>query len=312
LDVVPEGRGWSFDPFGGQVEDGKLYGRGAADMKGGLAAMLIAAKAIKDSNLELSGELVITCVVDEEETGKGTRHALTKHITADYAIVGEPTSLMVATASKGDINFEIRTIGKAAHSSRPYEGVNAIHKMAKIIHHIEVHNEQLKAISHPLLGHPTISVDFIEGGTTPWIVPENCRIIVDRRTLPGENAETTRRELELLINRIREKDPELITEIRCSQDASASEISQNEKIVQVVHEEISRILRKDAEIVGLSATTDARFLINDAKIPTVIFGPGDISRAHKPDEYVDLNEVQLAAQTYARVALRLLRQNEQA
>jgi acetylornithine deacetylase len=309
LDVVPEGSGWSVSPFDGVIKDDLFFGRGASDMKGGIAAMLMAAKAIKESEIKLDGDLLITLVIDEEVSGKGTRQVLSKGITADYAIVGEPTSLEVVIASKGDVNFEIEVLGKAAHSSRPHEGKNAIYKMCKIIEAIEKYSTELEKKTHPLLSHPTITVTMINGGITPWIIPANCKVVIDRRTIPGENADGVKKELETILLRIKENDPELIYNLRLIQEAAPAEISPKEEIVDVILNKASIILGKQVKITGMSGTTDARFLINDAHIPTVIYGPGDLMNAHQPDEYVKVSEVSAAAKIYASVALHLLKKS---
>ncbi|MEM2057128.1 MAG: M20/M25/M40 family metallo-hydrolase, partial [Thermoproteota archaeon] len=169
----------------------------------------------------------------------------------------------------------------------------------------EKHSDELKKKHHPLLGNPTISITLIEGGTTPWIIPENCKIVIDRRTLPGENSKSVLEELESIILKIKETDPEMVSEVSILQEACPAEISPREEIVSAVLNEASSVLGRNVEIIGMSGTTDARFLINDAKIPTVIFGPGSLAQAHQPDEYVNHSETYLAAKIYARIALRL-------
>ncbi len=305
LDVVPEGKGWKHTPFGGEVEGGRLYGRGAADMKGGIAAALVAAKALADSEAKLNGRLLIHGVMDEEGAGKGTVQALKRGLTAEHAIVCEPTSLNVVTASKGDLDLEITVSGRAAHSSVPHEGLNAIYKMRHVIDEVERYSNNLKR-THPLLGHPTASVDIIEGGASWWIIPESCRIVVDRRMLPGETFDSVLREIGEMVEKLKRRDPELVIETRSLQRDAPAEISKNEKIVKMLARAHRSVANQRTRIAGISGTTDARFLINQAKIPTAIYGPGSLSQAHKPDEYVSLAEVATAAQVYAELALSLL------
>jgi succinyl-diaminopimelate desuccinylase len=309
LDVVPEGSGWSHPPFGGTIVGDRVYGRGACDMKAGLAAALIAAKNLAQSEKNLDGCLLIEAVIDEEGPGKGTRQTLEKGLVAENAIVCEPTSLKVVTASKGDLDVEITVSGTAAHSSVPEKGVNAIYKTMDIIEEIRRYADNLReGHRHPLLDYPTVSVDVIEGGTSPWVVPEACKIVVDRRTLPGENRESVLGELESLVERLKMKDPELIVTMKEMQFDTPAEISQDEPIVKIIAEEYKAVTGQPAQVGGLTGTTDARFLINDLHIPAVIFGPGDLALAHKPDEYVPLSEYYDAAQIYAGIALRLLGQ----
>jgi len=306
-DVVPVGEGWSHPPFGADIASDHLYGRGSSDMKGGLAAMLIAAKAINESGQKLKGELALTAVIDEESGCAGTPQTLKRGIIGDFAVVGEPTGLEAVIASKGDVNVEVTTYGRAAHSSRPEEGVNAIYKMTRVVQAIETtYTERLRAKRHPLLGHPTASIDTIEGGITPWIIPERCRAMIDRRTIPGENAEIVIRELDDLFEPLKKEDPEFRLEMTIKLNASSAEIAPEEDIVRVLRTSAAKVLGRSISMTGMSGTTDARFLINDAKMPTIIFGPGDISTAHKPDENVSLTEVCEAAQIYTLVALGLL------
>lgn len=306
LDVVPVGSGWRHEPFGAEIEGGRLYGRGATDMKAGLASALVAAKALLDSGIELDGELVIDGVIDEEGPGRGTVQALKRGIPADFGVVCEPTRLEVVTASKGAVDFELKVTGKAAHSSTPEDGVNAIYKMNRVIDEIRRYSGTLAKKTHELVGHPTVSVDIIEGGVSTWIVPESCRIIVDRRTLPGESAEEVSKEIRGLVEGMRKEDPGLVIDLRFTQKDASCEISPKERVVGAFQKQCSRVLGRKVGVAGLTGTTDARFMINDYKIPTVIFGPGDLTLAHKPDEYVSLAEVHQAAEVYAGVATELL------
>ncbi len=307
MDVVPVGSGWKHEPFGAEVEGDELYGRGSSDMKAGLASALVAAKALLDSGVKLNGEMVIDCVMDEEGPGRGTVQALKRGIPSNYGVVCEPTRLQVVTASKGAVDFELTVTGRAAHSSAPQEGLNAIVKMTEVIRGIERYSKTLSKTSHPLLGHPTISVDRIEGGVSTWIVPESCSVVVDRRTLPGETVEGVKAEIVALVRQLRKEDQELTLDLKVIQGDTSAEISQDEEIVKVFEQEGKAVLGKKVPVKGLSGTTDARFMINDYGIPTVIFGPGDLSTAHKPDEYASLRGVHQAAQIYVGVALKLLR-----
>jgi succinyl-diaminopimelate desuccinylase len=306
LDVVPVGAGWKHDPFGAEIEGDRLYGRGSSDMKAGLASALVAAKTIADSGVALNGELVIDGVIDEEGPGRGTVQALKRGIPSQYGVVCEPTRLQIVTASKGAVDFELTVTGRAAHSSTPHEGLNAIYKMKEVIDGIQRYSRSLNKKSHKLLGHPTVSVDIIEGGVSTWIVPESCKITVDRRTLPGESVAAVTAEIETLVAKMRKDDPALAMGLHFFQKDTSSEISADEEIVHVFQKECASVLKRRVGITGLTGTTDARFMINDYKIPTVIFGPGDLSTAHKPDEFASLTEVHKAAQIYAGVALSLL------
>lgn len=306
LDVVPPGKGWSMDPHGGIVRDGRLYGRGACDMKAGIAAMVGAAKAILDAGAELEGDLLISAVVDEEAEEAGIKHMVEKGIRSDYAVVGEPTEMEICIACKGDIYYEIVTEGLSAHASVPKEGINAIYKMMKIIDAIKAFSTKLEGRRHSLLTPPTINVGTIEGGTITSAVPAHCRITVDRRILPNETPEGGKRELEALIEDLRREDPELKARVSILMEALPMEVSEDEEIFKTMQEAIEEVLGYRPSPKGFTAVCDAQVLVNQAKTPTVIFGPGSISQAHKPDEYVEIDQVIDAAKIYAMTALNLL------
>jgi acetylornithine deacetylase/succinyl-diaminopimelate desuccinylase family protein len=307
MDVVPPGDGWTEDPYSGLLRGGRLYGRGAADMKGPLASMMIAANALKRAQVELKGDLVITAVVGEEENQKGTLQVADRKMRADFAVVGEPTELKVCIAHKGDVTYEITTAGKAAHASVLHQGMNAIYKMRRIIEAIEKFSVELEARrSHPLLGTATISVGTIEGGTISSAVPAFCKIMVDRRTLPDEGGEKGKAELEGLVEKLRRDDSDLVAHVKTVVDALPMEIPEDHDLVRTIRRAAKEILGEDPEVQGVPYTTDGGILANRSKIPTLVFGPGDIGQAHRPDESIPVEEMFAAAKIYALTALHLL------
>jgi len=308
VDTVPIGDfgKWRFNPFEPVESEGKLYGRGAADMKGALAAMICAAERIVQADLDLKGTLIVACVVDEEVTGYGTRDILEKGYTADFAVVGEPTELVVQTAHKGALEFEILARGRAAHASRPRLGVNAIYKMSKVCLALENYLSELEKVRHPLVGNATISVGRIEGGNTRNMVPDACRIEVERRVLPGEELDRVKGDLERIFKRLRDQDPELSLEWKILLECDASETPPDSLIVQKSTEVVSEVTHKSVPLTGFVATCDMRFLVNQGKIPTVILGPGSLSQAHVTDEYVETQQLVEAAEIYYRISKKLL------
>lgn len=307
IDVVPPGEGWSDDPYSGLLRADRVYGRGSADMKGPLASMIIAAKALTKVDVELKGNLMITAVVAEEENQAGTKRVVDRKMKADFAVVGEPTQLNICIAHKGDVAYEITTSGKAAHASVLHEGINAIYKMKKVIDAIEKFGFELEARKrHPLLGPSTISVGTIEGGTISAAVPAFCRIKVDRRLLPGEDAETGKKELEGLIENLRKQDPDLVGRVRTLVEAPPMETGQDEAIVTGLRQVALKVTGRDPGISGVPYTTDGAILVKNGGIPTVIFGPGDIKQAHQPNESIPVDEMVTAAKIYAIAALEFL------
>jgi len=306
-DVVPVGSGWTTEPFKADVRNGRIYGRGSADMKGGLASMIVAMEALKETGIELRGNLVFSAVVDEEATGNGTRSLIERGLKSDFAIIGEPTGLSIAIAHKGSVWFKITTHGKTVHSSMPHKGINAIYKMVRVINSLEDLSNKLQREAHPLLGPPTLSVGKITGGTKPNIVPEDCEIVVDRRLIPGETIGKVRAEFDELISAIKKEDEEFQADIEVIPGVvGPAEIPQNEPIVKALMSSTKKVIGRSI-ITGFTASCDAYYLIKQGRIPTAIFGPGEINQAHVADEYVEIAQLMAAAKIYALTAYELLK-----
>jgi acetylornithine deacetylase/succinyl-diaminopimelate desuccinylase family protein len=306
-DVVPPGSGWTALPYGGNIRDRRIYGRGATDMKGGIAAMIMAMDAMRKVGVSLRGTLKIAAVADEEETQAGTRVMVERGLEADFGIVGEPTELVPVIAHKGDFYFDITTRGKAFHGSMPDKGINAIRKMVKVIDAIDELAERLQDRVHPVVGPPTINVGTIHGGTLTCIVPDTCTIQADRRVTPSEEKEAVIQEMRDLLEHLRQDDPEFVAEMEMPVLALPMEIKPDEPIVKTLRWATEAVTGKDPGVGGWSATCDANYLVNDAHIPTVIFGPGSIAgQAHKPDEYIEIEELMQGTRVYALTLLELL------
>jgi len=307
-DTVPVGDEsvWSINPFDADVKDGKIYGRGASDMKAALAAMISAAEMILKEDVKLKGTLIISCVADEEVTGFGTRDLLDRGYKANFAVVGEPTELKVQIAHKGSVRFRIITKGKAAHASMPHEGLNAIYKMSKVCLALEDLSRQLKKKKHPLLGSPTINVGTIKGGLKTNIVPDRCEITLDRRLIPGEKLENVKFEIDKILTSLKSQNHKFQAESEIIFVARPSETSADEPIVRVAREAVKEVTGKDPGVTGFTATCDMHFLVNQGGIPTVILGPGSLNQAHTTDEYVEAQQVLDAAKIYALMAHKIL------
>ncbi len=307
IDTVPAGAGWTKDPYGGEVVAGRLYGRGSADMKGGLAAMIAAVEAILRSGTPLRGGVTICGVMDEEETGNGTRHTIAQGLRGDCAIIGEPTDLLPVIAHKGDMYIEVETRGVEAHASTPHAGLNAIDQMADVIVELRSLAEQLEQRPHPVVGPPTLTVGTIEGGITTCMVPGRCRVTLDRRVVPGEEPGVAVREVREAVERVRQRRPDLRAEVQMLMFAPPMETSADHPVIAAIREATAAVLGRDPGVHGWSATCDANMLVNDAGIPTVVFGPGSIAQqAHRPDESVPVRELVDAANIYALTILRLV------
>jgi acetylornithine deacetylase/succinyl-diaminopimelate desuccinylase-like protein len=266
----------------------RLHGRGACDTKGSIAAMLTALTAVASSPVRpAKTEIVLTALIDEENGQWGSRALIKEGWRGDLAIVGEPTRLHVITAHKGDVWLTLRTRGKAAHSSRPDLGRNAIHEMAKIVDLLQTrYATALGKRRHPVLGPPTVSVGMIRGGTQPNIVPDQCEIVVDRRTIPGESNESVRREIRALLaqNGLR-------AEMVDQKGAAPCWPMATDATAPLVQRFMQSIGQRKPE--GVHYFSDAAVFAQGGT-PAVLFGPGDIAQAHTADEWSSLRSLERA------------------
>ena len=280
-----------FDP---QLKNGRLYGRGACDTKGSVAVFLSALLNLAAAKKRpASTEIVLIALVDEENGQAGSRFVARSGFKADLAIVGEPTRLQIVTAHKGDLWLQLETRGKAAHGSRPELGRNAIHVMAKIVDLLETdYARELRKRRHPLLRHATINVGTISGGRQPNIVPDRCAIRIDRRTIPGENDASVKREILQFIRR--HGFPATLIDTKQEEPAPPMETSIRLPLVQ-------ELLRGAGQKkpVGVDFFTDAGVLAATG-IPSVVFGPGDIAQAHTADEWVAVSQLERGTKLLGR------------
>jgi len=263
IDALPPGDGWTHDPDGGDIVDGRLYGHGSTDMKGPVASLVAAMIAVKASGARLRGSVTLEAVVDEEGAQGGTRRLVQQGVVGDFAIVAEPTEFLPVAAHKGDMYIEVITHGREAHASTPEAGVNAIEPMAEVI--VEVHRlgDRLRERKHPLVGHPTLTVSTIEGGLITPMVPGRCRITMDRRVLPDEPADEPVRQVREAVERVRGRYPELRADVRQVAVAQPMETDVHSPVVTVMRETTAQVLGRDPGIHGWAATCDANYLVNE-------------------------------------------------
>jgi acetylornithine deacetylase/succinyl-diaminopimelate desuccinylase-like protein len=285
------------DPLTPVIDGDRLYGRGAYDMKAGLAASLIACR--EASRLGLAGEVSVACVADEEHSSIGVQEIL-RHAAAGAAIVTEPTELTVATAHRGFVWTEISVVGKAAHGSRPHLGKDAILKTGPILVALADLNERLRERRHPRLGHGFVHGSIISGGREESTIPDSCTLTVERRTLPGETVEDVERDIAGLLARCTAADPELEASSRTTLARPPFEAADDEHIVRAVAAAATRTLGRPAELAGVSYWADAS-LIARSGIPTVLFGP-DGNGAHASVEWASLSGTIACARTLIAAA----------
>ncbi len=295
-DTVPAD-GMTVEPFAAEVRDGKLYGRGACDVKAGVAAMLYAFARLVTENPPGAAAVTLAFTVDEEHTFLGVQALVADGVRADLAVVAEPTGLDLVTSHKGVVRWTLETTGLACHSSRPADGVNAVYAMAKLVTRLEVYAAELAARpQHPELGPPTISVGVISGGVSPNTVPDRCRIEVDRRLLPGEDPAAAVAEANAAL---RETGVAFTSAVTFACPPLPAVVPDH--LLVRFGDCIQAVAGRPARQRAVPFATDASTLA-EAGVPAVVFGPGDIAQAHTADEWVALAEVEQAADILYRLA----------
>jgi acetylornithine deacetylase len=289
-------------PLDPVVRDGKLYGRGSCDMKGGLAAMLAATKAVVDSGVQLKGDIIVAGVCDEEYASIGTER-LAKEFKADAAIFGEPTQLQVIIAHKGFAWIDIETRGVAAHGSLPQVGVDAIAKMGKVLVEIEKLQEgPLQEKMHRLVGSPSIHASTIHGGRELSTYPDHCKLQVERRMIPGETSGDIDDEMKTILSRVAKSDPRFATDYEVTFMRGPMEVSPNERICRILHSATKEVTGQEPEFLGGSGWMDSEILWKQGTT-SVAFGPTG-EGAHAATEFVELNSVIAAAKILELTATR--------
>ncbi len=275
------------DPFSARIEDGKLYGRGAQDMKASIAAILSVAKKIRDNKVSLKGDIILSFVADEEYNSIGTEHALKKYHT-DGAIVTEPTDLNICIAHKGFGLFEFTTQGKAAHGGLPEEGIDANMHMAAVMQELSLMGDQLKETpAHPLLGQPSIHIPIIKGGTAPFMYADQCKLILERRSLPGEKEADVLKAFQAINKKLSGK--QIKAEVTTLMWREAFEGDKEGLMVTSLCDALKDVTGKNAKFIGHTWWEDSA-LISDKGIDTVIFGPTGHG-LHAAVEWVDIQSV---------------------
>lgn len=301
IDTVPVGDGWTRDPFGGQIEDGRLYGRGASDMKGGIAGFLVAMRQLANLRSRWAGTIVAHVVPDEEPGGQLGAEQLLKsgRITGDAAIIAEPSELAVFSAQKGNLFATIVFKGRSAHGSMPELGDNAISHAIRFAGDVERQlAPELRRRQHPLVGRASVSIGTIHGGVRTNVVPDECVLTIDRRVLPDEDIDEAIADLTRFVG---DRGTISFDHVGAAFDTPA-----DHWLVRTAVDVVNEIHGTEVPIGGLVGSSDARFYAAGAGIPTIIIGPGSMSQAHVPDEWVDVELLQRSVTVYRELALRLL------
>ena len=293
--------GMTHAPFDAAIADDRIYGRGSADMKAGLAVMCAAAALAHADAGRANRQIIVAAVADEEYESLGMRALVGMGVSADLAIVTEPTRLAICPAHRGFVWMDVEFTGRAAHGSRYDIGVDAIRHAGLVLAEMDALDAgALHARTHPLLGRASLHASLIEGGIGLSTYPNSCRLSVERRTLPGETASDAVAEMQAACDRVRSRRPELSARVKLVAAQSASDVSADTPVVKMV-ERAMAAEGLAVSIEGLSAWTDAAVL-NEAGIPAICFGPGDIALAHAAEEFVPIEEIVKATSVMARVA----------
>lgn len=289
------------DPFSARVEGGRLYGRGSYDMKGALAACLGAAKALGDARINLAGDLLIAAVADEEHASIGMSDVIGVY-DVDAAIVTEPTQLKICLAHKGFAWIEIETFGKAAHGSQFTLGVDANMSMGRVLAELELMQQRFKnSPGHSLLGRPSLHAALVQGGTAESVYAANCRLTVERRTIPGETESQVMGEMLQIIEKLKASDPKFAATAASKLYRQPFEVSQRAEIVQALEKTATAVLGATPSFVGENPWMDSA-LLAEAGVETVVMGPSG-GGAHSDEEWVEIESVIALAEILARTAI---------
>jgi succinyl-diaminopimelate desuccinylase len=308
LDVVPPGgQRWDHDPFGAELVDGRIYGRGSADMKGGVAAMAAAMAALKAGGFRPTADVILAATCGEEAgmLGAGAMVENGSLSGSRYLVVGEPSDLEVFIAEKGVLWFDVVAYGRTAHGSMPSLGVNAVSFLARLAPQLESYAFPWEASA--LLGGPSVSINKFAGGNKTNVVPDLARLTVDMRTVPSQSHEDILRRVRALAEeQAAQFHPDLRVEIEIENDKQPIETDPGERLVDAVVEAATSVRGAAPQVGGVTYGTDAAYLAPGYGIPMVICGPGAPGMAHQPDEWVPVEQLVQAAEIYANVAQRLL------
>jgi succinyl-diaminopimelate desuccinylase len=309
FDTVPTGKvKWEHDPFSGEVVDNKVFGRGATDMKSGVAAMVLALKYLDQAGVKLNGKLQFVGTAGEEVDGFGAKKVVEKEQIdkATALVVSEPSENQLFHAHKGCLWLEITIYGKTAHGSMPDKGINAILMMNELINQLQTY--QFEYTPHSVLGHPTLNIGTIEGGVKTNVVPDQCKMTVDIRTVPGQSNEQILKDLENIVSSIAAKS-KANYEIKLLNNMASVGTSESDDFIKLAIDTGKKHLNLELRPSGVNYYTDASVYCPHLKVPAFIFGPGIPTLDHQPNEYVEIDKFIESIRYYMALAIDYLGEN---
>ena len=306
LDTVPAGNNWVHEVLAADIDDGKIWGLGTTDMKAGVAAMLMATRAVKQSGAVLKGNLLFAGTAGEEIESMGARELVREQKLDDvgFMVIGEPTANRVITAEKGVLWLELQAKGQTAHGSMPHLGVNAIAHMSRLLEALQA--EEIPYEAHPLLGDFTMNIATIEGGVKTNVVPDACRVTIDTRTVIGQDHQQILDTVRQLIDRLCAEDPTLHIEVRSINERIPLNIPFDDPYVQTFVRQRDLVTGDTSVPTAATFATDGSVFVPAYDAPMVICGPGLPEKAHQPNEYVEISRLVESARIYTLAALDLL------
>ncbi len=306
LDTVPAGDNWEHEVLAADIDDGKIWGLGTTDMKAGVAAMLMAMRAVKRSGAVLKGNLLFAGTAGEEIESMGAQELVREQKLDDvgFMVIGEPTGNRVITAEKGVLWLELRAKGQTSHGSLPHLGVNAIAHMSRLLEALQA--EEIPYETHPLLGDFTMNIATIEGGVKTNVVPDACRVTIDTRTVIGQDHQQILDTVRQLIDRLCAEDPTLHIEVRSINERIPLNIPFDDPYVQTFVRQRDLVTGDTSVPTAATFATDGSVFVPAYDAPMVICGPGLPEKAHQPNEYVEISRLVESARIYTLAALDLL------